>query len=75
LARAVELVGEAATNVTDARQADNPQIAWAKLKGMRIWLAHAYFDINLDVLWRAVTVELPSLVQQLQALVDENLDD
>ena len=75
LARAVEVVGEAATNVTDEFQTNNPQIAWAKLRGMRIRLAHAYFDINLDVRWRTVAVELPLLVQQLQALVDEDSDD
>jgi len=71
LARAVEVVGEAASNVTDAFQATNPQIAWAQIKGMRNRLAHAYFDINLDVLWYAVTVEMPALVQQLQTIVDE----
>ena len=38
---------------------------------MRIRLAHAYFDINLDVLWYTVTVEFPALVQQLQAIVDD----
>ena len=75
LARADEVVGEAATNVTDEFQAKNPQIAWADLKGMRIRLAHVYFDINLDVLWRTVTVEFPLLVQQLQAIVDEYFDD
>lgn len=72
LARAVEVVGEAASNVTEELQTKHPQVAWAKIKGMRIRLAHAYFDINLDVLWYAVTVELPELVQQLQAIVDDH---
>lgn len=71
LARAVEVVGEAASNVTEEFQAKHPEVAWAKIKGMRIRLAHAYFDINLDVLWYTVTVEFPALVQQLQAIVDD----
>ena len=71
LARAVEVVGEAASNVTDEFQAKHPQVAWAQLKGMRIRLAHAYFDINRDVLWRAVTVEFPVLIRQLQLIVDD----
>ena len=71
LARAVEVVGEAASNVTEEFQAKHTQVAWAKIKGMRIRLAHAYFDINLDVLWYTVTVEFPALVQQLQAIVDD----
>lgn len=73
LARAVEVVGEAASNVTEEFQTKHPQVAWAKIKGMRIRLAHAYFDINLDVLWHAVTVELPALVKQLQTIVDDHL--
>lgn len=73
LARAVEVVGEAATNVTDELQANHPQVAWAQIKGMRNRLAHAYFDINLDVLWYAVTVEMPALVLQLEDIMDDKL--
>ena len=32
---------------------------------MRHRLVHAYFDINLDILWRTVTEELPDLVDVL----------
>lgn len=74
LARAVEVVGEATTKAPDEHQANNPQIAWAKLKGMRIRLARACFDINLDVFWRTVTFALPLLVKRLQALVNEIAD-
>jgi len=73
LARAVVIVGEAASNVTDELQGQHPHVAWAQIKGMRNRLAHAYFDINLDVLWRAVTVELPTLEEQLQVIIDDYL--
>ncbi|MDE2854965.1 MAG: DUF86 domain-containing protein [Chloroflexota bacterium] len=73
LARAVEVVGESASNVTEELQTKHPHIAWAEIKGMRNRLAHAYFDINLDVLWRAVTVELPTLEEQLQVIIDDYL--
>lgn len=71
LARAVEVVGEAASNVTDEFQMRHPQVPWAKIKGMRNRLVHAYFDINLNVLWHTVTVELPALAQQLQVIMDD----
>ena len=38
---------------------------------MRHRLVHAYFDINLDILWRTVQDELPSLVEQLQHVTNE----
>ena len=72
LARAVEIVGEAASNVTDELQARYPQVAWAKIRGMRNRLVHAYFEINLNVLWHTATVELPALAQQLRVIIDDH---
>ena len=69
LARAVEIIGEAVNNITDDFQAKHPQIAWAEIKSMRHRLAHAYFDINLDILWVAIQDELPPLVEELQKIV------
>ena len=37
-------------------------IRWSDIIGMRHRLAHAYFDINLSVLWRTVRDDLPPLV-------------
>jgi uncharacterized protein with HEPN domain len=33
-------------------------------------LVHAYFTINLDILWQIVQVDIPSLVLQLEKLID-----
>lgn len=45
------------------------------MKAMRNWLAHAYFDINLDILWNVVQRHLSPLINQLEAiLVAENID-
>ena len=41
--------------------------------GLRNRLAHAYFDIDLDVLLDIVANDLPALVQQLQVLVPGDL--
>jgi len=38
---------------------------------MRNRLIHAYFDIDLDILWQTVTTELPTLLESLEALLDE----
>jgi len=32
-------------------------------------LVHAYFDINLDILWRTVQDDLPPLVAELERLL------
>ena len=69
LARAVEIVCEAACNVTDDFQAANPQIAWEQIMGMRQWLVHACFKIDLDVLWKTTVEDLPPLIVQLETIL------
>ena len=36
---------------------------------MRNRLIHAYFDIDLDILWQTVMTELPPLLESLEALL------
>ena len=69
LARAVEIVCEAACNITTEFKTANPQIAWKQITGMRQWLAHAYFKIDLDVLWKTTIEDLPPLLAQLDDLL------
>lgn len=68
LVKDVEIIGEAATNVSKECREKHPQIPWRNLIGMRNRLIHAYFDINLDVVWQTVTEDLPSLIAELEKL-------
>ena len=36
---------------------------------MRNRLIHAYFDVNLDIVWRTVQEDLPGLIALLEPLV------
>lgn len=66
LTRAVEIVGEAASQVSDAGRSELAGIPWPQIVGMRNRLVHAYFDINRDILWDTVQLALPSLLAQLK---------
>ena len=68
LTRAVEIIGEAANKVSAEARAQMSGIAWPAIVGMRNRLVHAYFDIDLDILWVTVCHDLPALVTQLQVL-------
>jgi len=50
LVKCIEIVGEAAANVSKQYRKDLDQIPWANIIGMRNRLIHTYFDINLDIL-------------------------
>jgi uncharacterized protein with HEPN domain len=32
-------------------------------------LIHGYFDVNLDVVWKTVTNDLPPLIEKLEKIV------
>jgi len=64
------VIGEAARHVPDDVVAANPQIPWARMRGMRNLVVHEYFGVDVDVLWDTVTGNLPALLPLLQDLLD-----
>lgn len=68
LTKLVEIVGEAAKQVTPSGRAEVPAVPWSAAARMRDRLVHHYFDIDLDVLWQTVTEDLPSLLVLLPDL-------
>lgn len=63
LTKLVEIVGEAAKQVSEQTRVAFPEVPWSAAARMRDRLVHHYFDINLDVLWSTVTVDLPALLK------------
>ena len=54
LVKAVEIIGEAAFRMDPASREQIAGIPWEDIIGMRHRLVHAYFDINLDILWKTI---------------------
>ena len=68
LVRLVEVIGEAAGQVSKEFQTAHPEIPWPAIVGMRNRLIHAYFDIDLDRVWDTVKDDLPPLVASLEKI-------
>ena len=66
LARAIEIVGEAASKVSPSGRQEIHDLPWPEIVGMRHRIVHAYFDLNLDVLWNTVQLALPDLLSRLR---------
>lgn len=66
LVKDIEIIGEASTKVSGETRTEHSAIPWLDIAGMRNRLIHAYFDINLDILWQTVTEDLPALVTELE---------
>jgi len=69
LVKALEIVGEAAGQVSEETRARVPDIPWADIAGMRNRLVHAYFDINLEIVWQTIRQDLPPLVEKLESAI------
>ena len=69
LIRELEIIGEAASRVSPETRAQNSAVPWQDISGMRNRLIHAYFDVDLDVIWTTVTKDLPLLKAELEKIL------
>jgi uncharacterized protein with HEPN domain len=70
LVKCIEIIGEAAAQISNESREALPQIPWSDIIAMRNRLIHAYFDINLDILWKTVIEDLPPLISELEKILD-----
>ena len=67
--KSVEIVGEAAAQVSEDMRRANPDIPWRDIVGMRHRPIHVYFDIDLPLVWDTVHHNRPDLITRLEPLV------
>ena len=67
--RNLEVIGEAARFVDDAVTGKYPEVAWRNARGMRNFLIHAYFQVDLDEIWKTATTDIPVLKAQITDIV------
>jgi uncharacterized protein with HEPN domain len=59
--RNFEIIGEATKKISKQFTQSHPEIPWQDMAGMRDKLIHDYLDVDLDVVWKTVEVDLPLL--------------
>jgi uncharacterized protein with HEPN domain len=67
--RHLQIIGEAARALPTEVRTLASEIPWPKIIGMRNVLAHGYFDIDTDIVWQAVTNDVPALKPAILSLL------
>ncbi|MEI7836114.1 MAG: HepT-like ribonuclease domain-containing protein [Planctomycetota bacterium] len=67
--RKLEIIGEAARNVSPEFQRGHPEIPWRGMISQRHFVAHEYGEIVQEKLWRVATVHVIELVTLLEPLI------
>ena len=69
LVKPIEIIGEAVNGITAECRVRYPEVPWLDIIGIRHRLIHAYFDVNLDIVWATTTSVLPPLVSALENIL------
>lgn len=65
----IQVVSEAARQVSAEFADRHPEIPWTNIIGMRHKVVHDYLGVDEDIVWQVVTKDLPDPVATLSPLI------
>ncbi|HSD57819.1 MAG TPA: DUF86 domain-containing protein [Methanotrichaceae archaeon] len=69
--RQLEIIGEASRNLSPDLCQSHPEVEWRQIIGLRNRIAHAYFSIDLEIIWEIVHRNLPMLKDKMKQILAE----
>ena len=70
LIRNFEIIGEASNHISNEIKEQFLEVSWKELKGMRNFITHEYFGLQLDTIWETAIYDLPILKEQIQKIIE-----
>jgi uncharacterized protein with HEPN domain len=67
----LHVIGEAVKKLPPDLREKHSDIAWREIAGLRDFVAHAYFALDLDILWDAIRQDVPALLSRVQEIIDQ----
>lgn len=57
----LQTIGEAAGKLSGQTLAAVPGVPWQDIRGLRNWIVHGYFGIDMRAVWKTAVDDLPAL--------------
>jgi uncharacterized protein with HEPN domain len=68
---ALEIIGEAVKHIPEEVKKEYPSVPWRKIAGTRDVIIHAYFGVDLNVIWKTANESLPELKSDIEKILKE----
>jgi len=68
LIRSIEVIGEAAKDLSDEFEKNNPDFPIHKMSKSRDKMIHGYVSINYDIVWEIISKDIPEVQIELQKI-------
>lgn len=69
--RQLDIIGEATAQLESDFVTNNPEIPWREISDFRNVLAHEYWNIDLEIVWKAATEEIQVLKRALLPIIEK----
>ncbi|KKP65304.1 MAG: hypothetical protein UR68_C0049G0001 [Candidatus Roizmanbacteria bacterium GW2011_GWA2_35_19] len=69
--RSFQVIGEAANNLDEDFLNIQTDIEWEKVIGMRNFIIHEYFGVDLKIVWDTIKEDLPSFKENIKKLLKD----
>ena len=66
--RNIEIIGEASKKISSDTKQIYYEIPWKEIAGMRDKLIHDYLGVDVEVVWRTITEDIPTLENQIKEM-------
>lgn len=69
--RQIEIMGEASKRIPSSVKDKHPEIPWRAISGMRDKMIHEYSGVDLDIVWKVATVNIPEDKPRIVEILEE----
>lgn len=67
----IQILGEAVYKLTDEFKNSHPETPWKLIEKMRHILVHDYYQVNMQIMWDVITMDIPKLKPQIEKYLTE----